>query len=161
MSALEIRPKFQQEYAVPPVTVLGQLEEALAQPTAPVKGYILDEHIYLKIPHEDQHFWSPQLHLEVEETEEGSRIKGVFGPRPTVWLLFISFYFFLAFASMVIMIMGFSQLNLGLSAKILWLLPVFGILWLLAYMSARAGQQMGHDQMNILYRFYKGTVEEG
>ena len=55
---------------------------------------------------------------------------------------------------MIIMVMGFSQLNLGLGAGILWLLPVIGLIIGLMYVTARAGQRMAREDMHRLFSVY-------
>ena len=44
----------------------------------------VDDHVFIKIPKAKQHFWSPQLHLEItkDETPGKSIIYGLFGPWP-------------------------------------------------------------------------------
>lgn len=160
MEKIEIRPRFHHSSSLAPEQILQALENALAQKDAPVNGLVIDHHVYLRIPHEDQHFWSPQLSLEVEATEEGSQVNGLFGPRESVWLMYIFFYALMGFLIMIVMIMGFSQLNLGLSARILWALPVLLLLLLMAFLTARAGQKLGHDEMHLLYDFFKSTISQ-
>lgn len=160
MEKIEIRPRFQHLSDLPPAQVLRHLEEALAEEDAPVNGLVIDQHVYLRIPYADQHFWSPQLSLEVEESETGSQINGLFGPRESVWLMYLFFYALLGFLIMIVAIMGFSQWNLGLSARILWALPVLFLLLLLAYLTARAGQKLGRDEMNTLYDFFRRSVDK-
>ena len=109
MSTPEIRPRFNRWSQAQPETILQNFEEVLKNKEMEVKGFVLDHHIYLKIPREDQHYWSPQLNLEVLDDEKGSRIRGLFGPRPSVWLMFIFFYFVLGFGSIIVAIIGFSQ----------------------------------------------------
>lgn len=161
MSQFEIRPRFQRQSRLPKEEVLIRLREALQSSTASVRGLIVDHHITLSIPSEEQHFWSPQLSLEVEEEEGGSLIRGLYGPRPAVWLLFIFFYAILGFLSMVITIIGLSERSLGLSGRILWLLPVAGFILLMVYLGARTGQRLGHDEIRRLQRFMEETLREG
>lgn len=158
MTAIEIRPRFRKELAMSAKEALQRIRQALDDPQKKIKGYIADHHVVLKIPHEDQHYWSPQLSLEVEEDGEGALIRGLYGPKPSVWLMFIFFYAILGFVSLVVMIMGFSQLNLNLSARILWLLPIALILFIMVYLSAKAGQRKGHDQMEELHHFFEDAI---
>ncbi len=45
----------------------------------------IDNHVFIRIPKSKQHFWSPQLHLEIEEIDDHkSELKGLFGPKPSV-----------------------------------------------------------------------------
>lgn len=53
----------------------------------------MDDHVFIKLPKGEQHFWSPQLHLEIiGETNNQCSIQGFFGPNPTVWTMFIFFH---------------------------------------------------------------------
>jgi hypothetical protein len=159
MTAIEIRPRFQRIVGMSKAEVLERLQWAVKEPGAPVWGLIVDHHVTLTLPPEKRHYWSPQLSLEVEEHEEGALIRGLFGPSPSIWLMFVFFYSLLGFIAMIVMIMGFSQLNLGLSGGILWLLPALGFIVLMMYLSASAGQRLGSDQMHELQRFFEETVE--
>ena len=50
----------------------------------------VDDHIFIKLPKREQHFWSPQLHLEITEKDENTcSLHGFFGPNPTVWTMFM------------------------------------------------------------------------
>lgn len=158
MTTIEIRPRFQKSVNLVQKDILNRFQEALDSEVIPVRGYIVDHHIVLKVLEEDRHFWSPQLDLEIEEQEEGCLIKGLFGPHPSVWFLFVFFYAFLGFVSLVVMVMGFSQLNLGMSARILWFLPLAGIIFLLVFSSAKTGQRLGRAQMHQLYEFFQKTI---
>ena len=68
MSELAIRPRFQKYSEMSPEAVVKKLQEALELPHAKVKGTIIDQHIILRIPLSEQHYWSPQLDLEIEKT---------------------------------------------------------------------------------------------
>ncbi|MCI4667213.1 MAG: hypothetical protein MRZ79_03565 [Bacteroidia bacterium] len=154
MSNIEIRPRFSRRSMATSEEILHAFEQLLEDKDKNVRGFVMDQHIYLKIPKSEQHYWSPQLNLEIIDQKEGTKIRGVFGPRPSVWLMYLFFYFVLGFGSVIIAIMGFSQMNLGLSSRILWLIPVLLALIALAYSTAQAGQRMGLPQMELLYKFF-------
>lgn len=158
MTAIEIRPRFRKVVAIPSEEALQRIRQALDAPQSKIRGYIVDHHVVLKIPPEEQHYWSPQLSLELEAEEDSTLIRGLYGPKPSVWLMFIFFYAILGFVSLVVMVMGFSQLNLNLSARILWLLPIALLLMVMVYLSAKAGQKKGHSQMEELHRFFEGAI---
>ena len=161
MEPIEIRPRFKRESTLPPAAILTQFKERLREDSGEIRGFVANNHVYMRIPSEEQHFWSPQLNLEVMGDEQGSTIYGVFGPRESVWLMYIFFYTLLGFASLVIMIVGFSQMQLGLSGRILWTLPILALITLFALMNARTGQKLGKDQMNRLYHYYKEVSPAG
>jgi len=159
-NTLEIRPRFRRVVSLEPGYVLDQFRQKLTRANAPIRGLIVDHHVTLKIPYEQQHFWSPQLDVEVETVPEGTLVRGLYGPHPSVWLMFVFFYAALGFVATIVMIIGFSQWNLGLSAGILWLLPVMGFIFLMVWLSARAGQKLGKDQMEQLQAFLDDVLAE-
>lgn len=148
-----IRPKFNLISELSTEEITNTLKKALNSENASIKGVVLESHIILRIPLVEQHYWSPQLDIDIEETVTGCSINGRFGPRSSVWLMYIFFYSILAFISLIIMIMGFAQLNLGLSAHILWGLHITGITFLFLFFTAKAGQKLGKEEMQKLYDF--------
>lgn len=160
MSGFEIRPRFREEAPVTKDFLKDFFKKRLEKSKESITGVVWDHQVILKIPTEEQHFWSPQLSLSLEWQEGGVVIRGMIGPRSSVWLMFVFFYFFLGFIAMIVSVMGFSQLNLGLSAGILWLLPVIGIIIGLMLFSARTGQRLGRAEMEKLYNYYQATVKE-
>ncbi|MDX1667039.1 MAG: hypothetical protein R3350_07415 [Saprospiraceae bacterium] len=162
MSTVSLRPRFSLEIDLPPGELIGRFRRALDSPDNRISGLIVDHHIRLALPPQERHFWSPQLNLEVESLKdaEGSLIRGHYGPSPEVWLMFVFFYSLLGFGILIVSIMGFSQLNLGLSARILWALPALLLVLLLVFWSARIGQRLGREQMDELHVFMKSAIDQ-
>ncbi len=159
MANFKIRPRFSRKTRLPISEITTRIKSALEDENASIIGYVMDHHIFLKIPVKDRHYWSPELHLEIEELESSSLIKGILGPRPSVWFMYVFFYSFLGFISVIVMIVGFSQLNLGLPGRILWVLPILLVLFLFAFFTAKAGQKLGHDEMHALYDFAEEAID--
>lgn len=157
-NAIAFRPKFSINSLLSQKEILAQIQIALSQPDTPFTGTVLDTHIIIRIPLAKQHYWSPQLDIDIEKTAKGSLIKGRFGPRPSVWLMYIFFYSLLAFISLMIMIMGFAQMNLGMSASILWGLLITGVIYVFLFFTAKAGQKLGQEEMIQLKAFLDKTV---
>ena len=161
MSQIEIRPRFQQHSRLSQEEVIHRFRQALDRQEDSIKGLIVDHHITLRFPRAEQHFWSPQLSLEIEPADTGgSLIRGLYGPRPSVWLMFVFFYSLLGFVSMIIAVIGFSERSLGLPGRILWLLPVAGFIVVMMFLSARTGQKLGREEMFRLRDFFHAALEE-
>jgi hypothetical protein len=63
-------------------------------------GNIVDGHVFISISNKEEHFWSPQLYLEIlEQTPYTSLLKGLFGPKLQVWTLFMFIHFLMRFFS--------------------------------------------------------------
>ncbi|MEM6316646.1 MAG: hypothetical protein AAF960_03195 [Bacteroidota bacterium] len=153
-----IRPRFRFTHPLPPNQIINDITQALQANATTVKGTVVAPHITLRIPLAERHYWSPQLDLVIEKRDEGSLVRGLFGPSPSVWFMYVFFYSVLGFVSLMVSIIGFSQLNLGLSAKILWILPIVLVLFLLTYSTARMGQRLGNAEMKLLYKFAQEAI---
>ena len=160
MSVIEIRPRFRELYHLPASETIQKLKTAVEKEGAAIKGLVVDQHILLYLPAKDQHYWSPQLSIDIEEHQEGALIRGLYGPRPSVWLLFVFLYSVLGAISLFVAITGFSQYSLGLPAPVLWVLPVAAILALFLYLSAKTGERLGKDQMYQLHHFLDDVLGE-
>lgn len=61
------------------------------------KMKFIDNHIIVDVPEKENHYWSPQLQVEIEElTENRSKIKGLFDSKPqvySIWCCYIRFNF--------------------------------------------------------------------
>ncbi len=108
---------------------------------------------------EDQHYWSPQLTITIEEEEHGSLVRGLYGPKPSVWTMFVFFYSFIGFAILIVLMIGLSFLTLDQPATILWLVPILVFIFLSLYLVAYTGQKLGHKQMSGLHRFIEKCLE--
>lgn len=154
-----VRPRFQLLLAADPEAVARGVRLALKAPDAPCGGKVEARHITLHPLQAEQHYWSPQLSLTLEETPEGTLVRGLYGPRPTVWTLFVFFYALIGFAALVVGVVGASFLTLGHSGAILWALPVLVLAFLSLYLVAFFGKRTGRDQMITLHHFLEGCFD--
>ena len=154
---LEIRPRFKKQSPNDIDSLLQGLQGLLDANTT-ITGRIVHHHATIKIPPTEQHFWSPQLTLNFETQEDKTIIRGLYGPNPNVWLLFMFLYFFMGFVALVLLVIGISRLNLGLTAYILWAVPfVLGGIFVL-WFAGKAGRKLGHDQMWQIHNLVKPVV---
>jgi len=157
---IRTRPRYGRNSTLPSCQVIDQILEGLIAKDG-VTGSTLENHAYLKIPEEDQHYWSPEFHVTVEKRKKEALVRGVIGPKPKVWTMFMFFYsavvvlFFLGTA------MGVSQWMLGMDSPMLWSIPACIILWVLIVVAAKIGQQKGKKQMIRLWRFVDHAVDAG
>lgn len=121
----------------------------------------VDAHIFLRLPKNEQTFWSPQLHLELFERQENqSEIRGFFGPNPTIWTMFMFFHVAIGMLFLVDMVWLFSNINLknpvGLQIRIgLGLI----LIWIVLYIGGTIGKKKGKPGMQSLYAFMLRTIE--
>ncbi len=117
-----------------------------------INGLIIGSRVEL-VPSPDlQHFWSPQLTATIEPMENGSVLKGRFGPHPSTWTFYVAIHALGAFTTLAAALFGLSQALTGQSPWALWVLPASPILAVLVWSLAFVGQSMGADQMLELRR---------
>nr|WP_321231598.1 GTP-binding protein [uncultured Psychroserpens sp.] len=121
----------------------------------------VDDHVFIKIPKEKQHFWSPQLHLEINknDTNSHSMIYGLFGPNPTVWTLFMFFHFIVAGLFIGFAIWTYVNWSLGNDYAIQLFVTLFTIvIWFALYFGGRLGKRTGMNEMHQLHHFMRDTL---
>jgi len=160
MSSYRIRPRFKHTSRYSSKEIHQIIESHLDDPSCSCTGSISPGFITLKIPQEDRHYWSPQLTLSIEDQEGGSIIRGLYGPNPRVWSMFMFGYAALGSITFFVGIIGFSNYSLGADSRILWLLPLLIGLALVLYIIAQLGQKTGAQQMFTLHHFYEDVLGE-
>ncbi len=112
----------------------------------------------LQIPSSDQHYWSPELEVHLTEIDNGTSLIGKYGPHQNVWTLFVTLYVVVGVIMSIVLIFGLSRWQLGLSAKILWLVPVLMCMAFFLYLVSQVGQKLGAEQTFILHQSFEQLI---
>lgn len=150
MIRLQIRPSFKLVVPYRPDEAVERIRRQVKNNEGKVVSTVMSKYIILSIPPEKEHFWSPRLTLEVDEHEKGAVVRGLFGPRPSVWTMFAGFYFSVIILGTVGLIFGLVQWSLKMAPYGLWAVPAAVILLAVAYGVALSGQNLGLAQMHLL-----------
>ncbi|WP_299367718.1 GTP-binding protein [Winogradskyella sp.] len=122
----------------------------------------VDDHVFIKIPKDKQHFWSPQLHLEINEDYDDkdiSTIYGLFGPNPTVWTMFMFLHFVVACIFVGFAIWAYVNWSLDNDYAVqLFVTLMMIVVWFALYFSGRLGKKAGMEQMHQLHHFMRDTL---
>ncbi|NAS31520.1 GTP-binding protein [Flavobacteriaceae bacterium R38] len=154
-----LRPRFQLEIHYPKEHLLSLFEETERIPFILKR---IDDHVFIKFNQEQVHFWSPQLHLEINEKDDSnSKLYGLFGPSPSLWTFFMFLHFGLATLFVAFGIWAYSNWSLKEDfvlqvAAMLFLI----IIWFTLYFLGRIGKQKGKPQMHQLYQLMKDVLEK-
>ncbi|MDN3494067.1 GTP-binding protein [Winogradskyella bathintestinalis] len=154
-----LRPRFKFEIATNNQTLLESFENKKSIQTEFIVSRI-DDHVFLKFPKKDQHFWSPQLHLEInEDGPDKAIVHGLFGPNPTVWTLFMFLHFITAALFFGFGIWAYTNYNLENSYSLQLCLSILMILiWFGLYFAGRIGRAKGKPEMYRLQTFMNTTL---
>ena len=149
-----LKPRFKVEHNEKSELILEKFTNAFAEAGHSFRGKVVGDHVVIDVAESEEHFWSPQLQLEIEELEKGSIIKGLFGPKPQLWTLFMFIHFGVALAFAIFLTKLYTDISLDqdytFSLVITLVMPV---LWILFYLFGRWGKKKGHHQMIKLNDF--------
>ncbi|TXD81646.1 GTP-binding protein [Subsaximicrobium wynnwilliamsii] len=151
---IALRPRFSLELDQDPELLLSAFENAGRAKEGFVTSRV-DDHVFIRFPKSKQTFWSPQLHLEISKMEaQPTVLKGLYGPNPTMWTLFMFLHFFVAtlFISAGIWLYTNTRLGAATTLPLVALILLF-ILWFVLYFVGRLGRKFGKDEMLLLQDF--------
>jgi len=157
---IALRPRFKRELFLGKEAYLKAFNEAkVAQKDFVIS--VIDDHIFIRFPKKDQHFWSPQLHLEINDVDKDKcMIYGLFGPSPTVWTMFMFLHFLVAGLFVAFGVWAYTNWSLGASyAMPLTLLALMLILWIVLYVAGSIGKASGKKDMHKLKDFMDGVIK--
>ena len=161
-SELFLRPRFQIDFDTSSDDLLDSFKSNLLEGDCKYCSRIVDNHIVIDIPEKESHFWSPQLHVEIEEIDkEKAVVKGLFGPKPQVWTLFMFIHFLVGTAFLVFAVIAYSRWSLKESLIFpMAMLVGLVIVWVLLYLLGRLGKSTGEKQMTELKSFMNTTLQK-
>jgi hypothetical protein len=166
MSSFRVRPRFSQTVNLELEQVQRKIvqyveKEAGKAPGGRVEVKNFPGYLTLRIPEEDQHFWSPLLNLSLDSSEEGKTvIHGIYGPNANVWTIFLYGYLLFGTLSLFAGLLGISQWIVGVHP---WGLYAFGGLLTAViglYFLAQFGQKLAARQTYLLHLTYEAAVGE-
>lgn len=154
-----LRPRFQMELEQPCSQLLAKFLKAKKSQQRFIVSCV-DDHIFIKLPNKEQHFWSPQLHLELSEVSETkSLLLGFFGPNPTVWTMFIFLHVALGILFMVNVTWLYSNYTMKNPINLqIGIAVVLILIWILLYFAGVMGKKKGKPGMRELYDFMVQTL---
>ena len=162
-SAVFLRPRFKLTIDESQQDLIAKFKNNLKDENYKYPSKIVDNHIIVDVPVREDQFWSPQLTIEIEKvTENKSVVKGLFGPKPTVWTLFMFFHFAVGISFIGFLIMGYVKWRLNDAYLFpLTMIIALPIVWILLYFLGRMGKKRGLKQMNNLYDIMHKTLKKG
>ncbi|MDC9723700.1 MAG: GTP-binding protein [Urechidicola sp.] len=160
-SEVFLRPRFRIDFEESEENLIERFKDNLNDADCKYCSKIVDQHIVIDVPFDEDHFWSPQLNIEVVKGESSeSIVKGLFGPKPQVWTFFMFLHFavgvtFLIFLTLLYVRWSFES-SLVFPTVMVIVLP---IIWVILYVFGRWGRRRGKEQMEELHDFMMKTLE--
>ncbi|MCB9245573.1 MAG: hypothetical protein H6606_04010 [Flavobacteriales bacterium] len=158
--SIRVRPRFRFYVKQSAKEIEDLFRAKLREESNSYEGQVLNDYIVIRVIQQEQHYWSPQLSVSLSQEDDRTLVRGLYGPNPAVWLLFTFIHIATSVAAVFISIIGFSNMSLGLSSMILWIIPILGLISLIMYLVARAGRKLGESQLIDLHHFFEEHIGE-
>ncbi len=155
-----VRPRIRIESTLAADEITSRIKKKLYSGECGCEGQVTSNFATVYPPKEDQHYWSPQLTITLENHDGKTLVRGLYGPRPSVWTMFVFFYSFIGFATMIVLMIWLSYRTIGEETWMVWLLPALVLLFLSLYLVAYFGQRFGHRQLTRIHRFIEDCLEQ-
>ncbi len=150
---LFLRPRFSIDLDETSEVVIQRFSAVFKHKKTDCRAVFVDQHIFMSVPKKDEHFWSPQLHLEFIQKENNVTVmKGLFGPKPQVWTFFMFIHFVVGVLFLISTTMLYSKLSLNEPFTFpLMMVIFFPIIWVLLYFFGTIGKDTGKPQIKYLH----------
>lgn len=158
MTSIRSRPRFKQTISLDEEALKSKISSKLKGNSAGVKGGVFSNHFHLEIIQKDKHFWSPHLNVTLESTDEGTIIRGKYGPKPSLWAIFAFLYSSLGISFLFTAMAGLVKLSLNQESQILWILPVLSLFILGLWIASQTGQKLGVEQTFRIHHFLEESL---
>ncbi|QCX40560.1 GTP-binding protein [Aureibaculum algae] len=159
LNKILLKPRFKEELLEDKSAILKKFEDYFKQDDSKFRTKTADSHIVIDVPDEEDHFWSPQLQIEIITEDDKTILKGLFGPKPQVWTMFMFFHFAVAFAFIVFLIMAYTKYSLKQDYQFsMYMCIAMPILWILFYVFGQLGKKKGYSQMIALDAYVKDIL---
>lgn len=154
-SNIHLRPRFKMEFDESQEQLIEKFRDNLKDVDCKYCSKIVDGHIVIDVPLAENHFWSPQLNVEIEKvTDKKSIVKGLFGPKPQVWTLFMFIHFGVAITFIGFLMTWYVKYMIKEDTTFSMSMTIFlPVLWFILYFIGRIGKRTGYKQMDELYKF--------
>lgn len=158
MTDIKIRPRIREEIPLKP----DQVREILIANEQNHKDDLSfskrHNHCTIDIHPNHQHYWSPHAAFNLEETEEGTIVRGIVGPKPNLWATFMVLYVFAIAGFTITAVIGSGMLTLGKSGLLLYISPVFLLIFIVTYVAAQIGKNKAESQTQQIRDFIKEAL---
>jgi hypothetical protein len=159
---IELKPRFKLISNFNQSEILEKINIALPKQQE-VLGIVKGNHVFLTLPTEKTHYWSPAMEVIVENDEDNESkayIRCLIGPRQTVWMMLMFFYIGVGVLGFFGGIYGLAKWNLGKETLLIWAVPLALILFAVIYLTAKYGQRKGRDQVLYLVSFIYHAIDD-
>ena len=160
MSSFRIRPRFREVTNLTEAEIKSRIESEVNRADSMFSASFSPGFFVVEIAEEEKHYWSPQLSISLQQVEDGVILRGLYGPKPTIWALFFYIYAALGILAFFLGIYVLTRISLDLETHLVWFFPVIGVIAIVFYFIAQFGQKIGSQQMFSLHQLFEAVMKE-
>jgi len=163
INAIRSRPRFRVTAKMTVREFSGKMKRHLNNHKKVLGGYVNEEVGLIYVRRDSEKFWAPRLQVraELRENKPGEiYIRGIFGPRASVWTFFMFSYVLGGAILLTTGLYGWIELALGIGTFWVWTNLIGLILIIGPYISARIGQRIAKNHMKLLRAFIERVLIE-
>lgn len=163
INAIRSRPRFKVVAKMTPEEFSGKLKIHFKNHNKTLGGYVNKEVAIIRLRQDREKYWAPQLQIRVEENEDLQGtiwVRGLFGPRPAIWTLFMFSYGLGGAIILTTGLYGWIELVLGIGNFWVWSNLIGLTLIVGPYISAKIGQKIAKSHMSVLRTFIETVLVE-
>lgn len=162
-SKTPLRIRFQYTVFATPEQLVEDFKNLKAAFKSQYRIKLLDNHVWIGAAFSEKNYYSPTLHLEFEPTENTHQtlVRGLFGPEPALWTMFIFLHFVVA--GIFIMFLAFAYSNWTMKQPMaldIFIMILMVVAWFLLYLFARLNRQRGLPQARAIEKLVDGVLEK-
>lgn len=152
LNRILLKPRFKYRFNESETEIMDQFRNNLQRADCVFLSRFVDHHIVIDVPENEEHFWSPQLHVEIEKEGDLTVVKGILGPRPKIWTFFMFLHFAVAVAFFVFFVIFYSKWSLDQDYELYMILCLsMPVVWVALYFVGQLGKKFGYKQMLALH----------
>lgn len=156
-----LKPRFKMEYKETKEEIVSKFKSNFEDKECKYCSKMVGNHIVIDIPKEEEHFWSPQLNVELVEQENATVVKGILGPKPKIWTMFMFVHFAVATAFVVFFVWFYVNWSLGKPYNLqMIMLIAMPVIWVILYFLGQFGKKFAYNQMLELDKFLMNTLNK-
>jgi len=154
-----LKPRFKIEVHETKEQLINTFEECISSKKCKFISKQSGGHFFLDVPKDEEHFWSPQLQVEIIEDNDKTIVKGILGPKPQVWTMFMFFHFIIALAFVVFFVMFYVKWSMDKDYQLYkYILIILPLLSIGLYFLGQAGKKIAYKQMLELDNFLMRVI---
>jgi len=156
-----LKPRFKLKFEENEEEILNKFKDNLKDKNCKYCSKIVNQHIIIDVPINEDHFWSPQLNVAIEKNEdEKTIVRGILGPKPQVWTFFMFLHFLVAVAFFVFLVIFYTKWSLNQDYLFSMIMTIIlPVVWIALYIFGQLGKKFGYDQMVELHDFMMNTLD--